>query len=330
MKIKAIIGFAISGLLLSNCGNGNNENVNNGDDIKQIEIPTVEAYSPSQEVLDEGLLLTEQHCFSCHSPSASMKDRSAPPLEAVKRHYINSETNIEDFTQTLISFLEEPTEEKTKMPGALKRFNLMPKMNISHEQITQIANYIYYAELEKPEWLDRRYTKKDKRTANAELTPIENGKNIALEVKGILEKNLGEALKNGGPVNALNFCSTRAIPLTDSMSIALNAQIKRVSDNNRNLMNKANSEELAYIKATKSLIAQNKEPLPKLITTETKNIGFYPIIANQKCLKCHGQVDAEVMPETYAAIKNLYPKDKATGYSTGELRGIWVVEMDIQ
>lgn len=35
-----------------------------------------------------------------------------------------------------------------------------------------------------------------------------------------------------------------------------------------------------------------------------------------------------IEPKTYKKIKALYPSDKATGYATNELRGMWVVEMN--
>ena len=40
------------------------------------------------------------------------------------------------------------------------------------------------------------------------------------------------------------------------------------------------------------------------------------------CLACHGKVLA---PEVAAQIESLYPEDKATGFSEGDLRGAFVV-----
>ena len=46
-------------------------------------------------------------------------------------------------------------------------------------------------------------------------------------------------------------------------------------------------------------------------------------------MQCHGNPDSQIKDATLAKINQLYPADEATGYSEGELRGIWVVEMDI-
>jgi hypothetical protein len=45
-------------------------------------------------------------------------------------------------------------------------------------------------------------------------------------------------------------------------------------------------------------------------------------------MQCHGSENDQITQETLAKINELYSNDKATGYNVGELRGIWVVEMD--
>ncbi|MBT8190256.1 MAG: DUF3365 domain-containing protein, partial [Bacteroidia bacterium] len=116
-------------------------------------------------------------------------------------------------------------------------------------------------------------------------------------------------------------------PLTDSMSMRLNAKIKRVSDKNRNPENAANVEELAYIKQAKLDISENGNASPQTIEKESMIVGYYPIMTNQMCLQCHGNPGENIDEETLARIDNLYPADVARGYGPNELRGIWVVEM---
>ena len=158
--------------------------------------------------------------------------------------------------------------------------------------------------------------------------PVEDGKKIAMQTGGVLMANLTKAIAADGTENALTFCSTQAIPLTDSMSLALNATIKRVSDKNRNPNNKANEEELAYITSVKETLSKGEQPTPKLTIVDGKNVAYYPIMTNQLCMQCHGQPNTEVLPNTLAKIKSLYPNDMAIGYAINELRGIWVVEME--
>lgn len=163
-----------------------------------------------------------------------------------------------------------------------------------------------------------------------ETKPIELGKRIALKTKNILGQNLMQAIKSKGTEHALSFCSMRAIPLTDSMSVSSNASVKRVSDKNRNPNNKANSSELEYINDSKKVLANGQAIKPKLTSIEDKHIGYYPIVTNSMCLQCHGQPKKDIALASLSAINLLYPQDKAIGYKAGELRGIWVVEMDTQ
>lgn len=111
----------------------------------------------TNSIVPNGFTLLENNCFVCHSPDAKMEVRLAPPMEAVKRHYINEETKEEDFTADFIKFINNPAEENTKMPGAVKKFGVMPKMSFSENELKAIAHYIYISKLEKPDWFDKHY-----------------------------------------------------------------------------------------------------------------------------------------------------------------------------
>jgi hypothetical protein len=67
---------------------------------------------------------------------------------------------------------------------------------------------------------------------------------------------------------------------------------------------------------------------PTLVTNAADRIVFYSpiVITNALCLQCHGTPEIEVRPETLAAIAKLYPRDQATGFKLGDLRGLWRVE----
>jgi mono/diheme cytochrome c family protein len=316
-----IFTFIVVTIFLIGCSNSEKQTTTIANDPAEM--------SPLE--LAEGFQLTENNCFSCHSPNASIENRVAPPMEAIKKHYIDSQTNQAEFTADLIAFLNNPSEDLSKMPGAIRRFGVMPKMNFSDEQIAKIAAYIYNSELEKPDWFEDHYqAERKKYGASVQSTPIETGQTIAMKTKGVLGSNLLQAINTKGTEGAVSFCSTKAIPLTDSMSVALNAQVRRVSDKNRNPDNKANEAELAYIMSAKSAIAQGEKPQAQLITEGNKMLGYYPIITGQMCLQCHGEPETEILPNTLAKIQTLYPEDMAVGYNIDELRGIWVVEMDKQ
>ena len=147
----------------------------------------------------------------------------------------------------------------------------------------------------------------------------------AIETKGVLGKNLMNAINTQGTEKAIEFCSTKAIVLTDSMSIAFNASIKRVSDKPRNPINMANDNETAFINELKQKISKGEKMTPKFTESDGKITGYFPIETNAMCLQCHGSKDLEIKPNVLKKIAQLYPKDQATGYKENQIRGIFVV-----
>lgn len=278
----------------------------------------------------EGLSLMETNCYTCHSPSAPENGRIAPPMIAVKIHYMENFKTEEEFKKAFIDFVNNPSEAKSKMPGAVKKFNLMPKLAFKQKDLELMATYLYNNEVEKPKWFDEHrknhHKKGGKHKHSKELTPLEKGQQLAMKTKSILGKNLMGAIKANGTANALSFCNEKAILLTDSMANALNASIKRVSDKNRNANNLASQQELDYIIKAKAELASKGEITPQLQETESAYLGYYPITTNKMCMQCHGQVGKQITPEVTQKISTLYPNDKATGYKPNQLRGIWVVE----
>lgn len=160
-----------------------------------------------------------------------------------------------------------------------------------------------------------------------DLTPLEQGEAIAMQAQGELAKNLLQALNSQGPEYALAFCNERAITLTDSMGSVLSTNIKRVSDKPRNKENLAGPAAMGYIEASKLIMEDGMSPKPFLYDDGTKKQGFYPILANKMCMQCHGQPNSQILSGTLAKLETLYPDDMATGYSEGDLRGIWIVDL---
>lgn len=155
----------------------------------------------------------------------------------------------------------------------------------------------------------------------------EIGNSIALSTKKTLGKNLQNALQNGGVENAINFCSLNAMPLVDSLSKSFGAEIKRVSlkvRNPNNLPDKLERELLeAYAYQWKDSISLNTNVQ---VLEGNKYLFTKPIfVDNALCLACHGTYENGLLKESDDFIKSKYPKDQATGYQIGDLRGIWSI-----
>jgi len=169
-------------------------------------------------------------------------------------------------------------------------------------------------------------TKVDSLSDSAPRSKSDIGLKYALETQNVLGKNLMQAIQSQGALHALEFCNSRAIPLTDSVAQHYATSIRRVSDKPRNPGNQANAEELKYIEMFKKQVAAGQETLPVVLERQGIAQFYYPIVTNSLCLQCHGK-NADLKPEVAQKIRSLYPADKATGYSENEVRGMWSVEL---
>lgn len=156
---------------------------------------------------------------------------------------------------------------------------------------------------------------------------ISTGKEITQATFNELSTNLMAQMKLGGPMQAIPFCNSEAMPITKKMEDKFNVSIKRASDKLRNSENKTTERELQIMSDYKSALKNNTELIPIVEINEYQNIQFYaPIIIDSKCLACHGLLGEELNIKTDSLIKALYPEDIAIGYKVGDLRGIWSIE----
>ena len=155
----------------------------------------------------------------------------------------------------------------------------------------------------------------------------EKGSQLLLKTLG---KNMKKNMKNGGVMQALDFCSNEAYSLTESVNRKLpnGVRVKRVSGKFRSPANKASSDELAVIKTFETMQKSNIVLPPYLVQRVNNHTYKYykPLLINKKvCLKCHGNIkDIDLKRE----IANKYPIDNALGYKMGDLRGAVIVTVD--
>lgn len=155
---------------------------------------------------------------------------------------------------------------------------------------------------------------------------VEEGREITQAAFRTLGSNLQQAMKEGGVEHALQFCSVEAIPLTDSLSARFSVKVGRASHRPRNPDNRADSLELVSIRNYLQQIEAGEKLSPAVYAAEQGLIFHAPIrIPGELCLNCHGQPGTDITGSNLELIRTLYPEDEATGFATGELRGIWTV-----
>jgi len=169
----------------------------------------------------------------------------------------------------------------------------------------------------------------DKNNSTLDSLQVINYSNLGDSISAAAQQDLmGQlmaALKSKGPEYAVNFCSKRAIPITDSLSKKYECEIRRVAWRNRNPDNSlTEKDKVVYDEFAQALTEGN--PLQSKLVQQQKAILFYkPIVLGMPaCLQCHGKSE-ELNPMAYAAIQARYPEDKAIDFSMGDLRGMWKI-----
>ncbi len=99
-----------------------------------------------QQPKQDGAQLFKQFCGACHSLQggmAAMSEMKAPPMPMLVHRYKMAYPNKKDFIQAIVSWATKPSVEKSIMPGAVRRFKLMPPMPAGKENLIKIAGYLY-------------------------------------------------------------------------------------------------------------------------------------------------------------------------------------------
>jgi len=94
--------------------------------------------------------------MSCHDTYE--KNKKAPPLIAVNQVYLRlADGNITVAMERMKSFLASPNKEATLMKPAVKLFGVMPKIELTQEEMRDYAQVLVETEFEIPEWFDEHY-----------------------------------------------------------------------------------------------------------------------------------------------------------------------------
>ena len=140
-----------------------------------------------------------------------------------------------------------------------------------------------------------------------------------------LQGALMTAMKEGGPVNAIDICNEKAPEIAASAAAASGWSVARSSHRLRNPENAPD----AYTAAAIAREAAG-EPAKGLARAEIVEEGGRQVFrfvkaipTGQPCLNCHGGED--VKPEVVAKLAELYPDDAARGFSVDQMRGVFTL-----
>lgn len=158
---------------------------------------------------------------------------------------------------------------------------------------------------------------------------VELGNAISQKTFESLSSHLGRAMASGGIDSALQYCNIKALDITDSLSIAYNAEIKRTSSRIRNPQNKPDMLERSVLDIFEKVDNLGQRIEPKVLVDKSQIRYFAPIMVKPQCLACHGEIGASLSFENNDRIKAFYPKDEAVNYKENDLRGMWSISFDL-
>jgi hypothetical protein len=157
---------------------------------------------------------------------------------------------------------------------------------------------------------------------------VEQSRQLAMQLGGQLKAELSKAIAEGGPMAAINVCYLRAPEIAAQLSQSSGARVGRTALRVRNPSNAPDDLERSVLEqfATDLGSGPIDRPLEAVFeirrgdAVERRYMRAIPTDA--LCLTCHGKT---IAPELAAAIARDYPKDEATGFEQGQLRGAFSV-----
>jgi hypothetical protein len=155
---------------------------------------------------------------------------------------------------------------------------------------------------------------------------LEKSKAVAMDAFATMSGELAGQISEGGVAKALPFCHEKAGPLAKKMSEKHGVSLSRISHRPRNPAQMVDDNELAMSQAAMRDLADGKPAMPHVKTGTDAVTVYLPILfPGGICSQCHGEPGTEIKEKDLALIRGLYPKDQATGFKAGDLRGFWKI-----
>ena len=149
--------------------------------------------------------------------------------------------------------------------------------------------------------------------------PAEQGAALLAPFKANLKSALMEGMQ-GGPAVAIEVCSEDAPRIAASLSV----NGVRMGRSSQKLRNPDNAPPEWLVPVLEAYASEEGELTPTVVGIDDERTGYAePIRVQPMCLTCHGK---NPQPDIAARLEALYPEDAATGFSEGDLRGVFWVE----
>ena len=138
------------------------------------------------------------------------------------------------------------------------------------------------------------------------------------ELQQALMSRLSAAMAAGGPAAAITVCRTEARAVTETIARQQRIELGRTSHRLRNPANTPPLWARSVVDGSAGLKASAERI--RVVDLGDRVGVLRPIGTADMCTRCHGAPD-EVARNLGDALAAAYPKDRATGFAPGDLRG---------
>jgi hypothetical protein len=147
---------------------------------------------------------------------------------------------------------------------------------------------------------------------------LEKSREVTAEFAARMQAALQQGMASGGPVAAIGVCKDIAPDIAERLSAESGAAVSRTSLKVRNPDNAPEDWQTDVLHDFES--GETEEFFERVGDSGGRYMKAIP--TGGLCLNCHGTV---LPPDVAARLKEAYPRDEATGYYLGDVRGAFSV-----
>lgn len=163
-------------------------------------------------------------------------------------------------------------------------------------------------------------------SASAASDPLAAADAAATRLGGELKAKLQAAMKDGGPTKAIDVCAAEAPKLYAQLRKETGVTVGRASLRQRSEADAPPPWVAEWLKAQGERKAEGVSGVRAVVDGASGGRVarvLRPVAIEAPCLACHGD-PTTLAPEVKTLLAAKYPKDAATGYALGDLRGaLW-------
>ncbi len=150
----------------------------------------------------------------------------------------------------------------------------------------------------------------------AEQEALRRAREAVGKLKATLKGRLQVAMKEGGPIAAIQVCASEAQKLTDQVAREAGVKVGRASLRLRNPANAGPPWVRKWLQAQGERSAEGVRGFERIEWGEARVLQ--PLAVGPLCLNCHGAPE-QLDPKVREVLAERYPEDRATGYRPGDM-----------